>query len=344
MDARRRVQNNALVDWSGVPTLNGRQQIALDKGMAIQKKDRLCTMEDLSKELFAAANPISRPPQKPAAPPRPVAPAPRSAAPAPRSVVQSYPQNSNYTIPLDNPIQNNPIDPAPVSEAIVEKKKNGNKIAIMFATIILALIVAFFTIHDWSEPTCEAPAICRVCKKEQGEPLGHDWTEPSCTQGKVCKVCGEVKDAAPGHDWIPATYEAPKKCRSCGVTEGNVKGYLGDVKVTVSTEKFWRTSRYTYVRELEKTLESCRFFTLNCQITSVDYGNVYGNHDVYIRLTDGEWRCIGTVQVTSQALHSFDFPLDPSVSFDALTMVCQTNGDWSYSYNMTITDVQLFVD
>lgn len=345
LDARRRLQTNALVDWSGVPTLNGRQQMALDKGMAIQKKDRLCTMEDLSKELFATAAPISRPKQEPAPAPKPVMPPVRPVAPAPRSVVQSYtPDPRNHTIPLGTPIQNYADETAPVSESIPEKKKKGATPAVIIAVIILALVVAFFTIHDWSEPTCESPAICSICKKEQGEPLGHDWAEPNCTQGKVCKTCGAVDKAASGHDWIPATYESPKQCRTCGVTEGNVKGYIGDVKLISTDEKFWRTHRSTYVSALESPLESCRFFTLNYQITSVDMGNVYGRHDVYIRLLDGEWRCLDGVQVTSQDVHSFDFRLDPSVSFDAIAVVCQTNGNWSFTYDLSLTDVQVMVD
>lgn len=337
LDARRRVQTGAHIDWSGVPTLNGRQQIALDKGMAIQKKDRLCTMEELSRELFAPAAQISRP--KPAPQPqRPVAPAPKPVAPAYR------PEPMNRTMPVGNPIQNYQSNTSPVVEEPVTKKKTGRNTAVIIGAILVALVIGFFTIHDWSEPTCDSPAICSICKQEKGEPLGHDWSNPSCTEGKVCRTCGAVASAAPGHEWIPATYDSPKECINCGVTEGNVKGYVGDVKLIDTDEKFWRTGRYTYVHELEKTLESCMRFTLNYQITAVDMGNVYGRHDVYIRLTNGEWRCLDGVQVENQNAHSFEFVLDPTVSFDAVAVVCQTNGTWSFTYSIGLSDVQLKVD
>lgn len=337
LDARRRMQSGAHVDWSGIPTLNGRQQTALDKGMALQKKDRLCTMEALSKELFAVAAPISRP--KPAPQPaRTPSPAPKPVTPVqrPQPIQQTTPVNhfepvNNYTVPAS-------------SEPVKKKSKAGRNTAMIIGAIVVALVIGFFTIHDWTEATCDSPATCKICKQEKGEPLGHDWSTPTCTQGKVCNLCGEVEEAAPGHEWIPATYDAPKECLNCGVTEGNVKGYVGDVGGQATDEKFWRTGLSTYVYQLDETLENCMKFTLNYQITDVDYGNVYGRHEVYIRLTDGTWRYLDGVQVTSQEVFHFEFELDPTASFDALAVACQTNGGWQFTSSMSVSEVQLRVD
>lgn len=339
LDARRRMQSGAHVDWSGVPTLNGRQQTALDKGMAIQKKDRLCTMEELSRELFAPAVPIARP--KPAPQPaRQPAPAPRPAPPI------SNPIPAQRTAPVMNyPANNSRQNTVPVmNEPPKKKKSNGGRNAgIAIAVVLVALVIGFFTIHDWSEPTCESPAICSICKQEKGEPLGHDYTTLTCTQDKACKHCGEIKEKAPGHEWIPATYTAPKECLNCGITEGHVKGYVGDVKGEALEEKFWRRNRYTYVYELERTLERCMRFTLNYQIVSVDQGSPYGYQEVYVRLTDGEWKMIQGIEVESQDIHHFDIVLDPTVSFDALAVVCQRDG-YSFTDSYSISDVQLMVD
>lgn len=337
VNARQRIQTGAHIDWSGVPTLNGRQQAALDRGMAIQKKDRLCTMEELSKELFAPAVPISRP--KPA--PQPA----RQPAPAPRPV--SNPIPAQRTTPVGNypPINNNNQHTVPVMEEAPKKKgKGGRNAGIAIAAVLVALVIGFFTIHNWSEPTCESPSVCSICKKEKGEPLGHDWSTPTCIQGKVCRNCGEVAEEAPGHEWIPATYESPKVCLNCGVTEGHVKGYVGDVSGQATDEKFWRTGRYTYVWELDQMLENCMKFTLDYQVTDVDQGNVYGRHDVYIRTADGNWRCLDGIQVENQELGHYEFVLDPTTSFDAVAVVCQTNGNWSFTSAIGLSEVQVRVD
>lgn len=339
LDARRRVQSGAHVDWSGVPTLNGRQQIALDKGMAIQKKDRLCTMEELSKELFAPATPISRP--KPAPQPaRQPAPAPRPAVPV------SNPIPAQRTTPVVNyPSANNAAKQhtVPVMDETPKKSKGGRNAGIAIAAVLVALVIGFFTIHNWSDPTCESPSVCSICKQEKGEPLGHDWSTLTCTQDKACKICGKVEEKAPGHEWIPATYDAPKECLNCGVTEGHVKGYVGDVDGHATDEKFWRTGRSTNVYELDRTLERCMRFTLNYQIVSVDRGNPYGYQEVYVRLTDGTWKMVDGIQVDSQEVHHFEFILDPTMSFDAVAVVCQKDG-YKFTHDYTISDVQLMVD
>lgn len=343
LDARRRIQSGAHVDWSGVPTLNGRQQVALDKGMAIQKKDRLNTMEELSKELFAPATPITRPK---AAPQPAVSPAPRPAAPMAPPAPRTAPLQQTAPAQRTAPVGGYNAVTTPVNAEPPKKKKGkaGKTVGAILAILAVALVVCYFTVHDWSEPTCESPAICSICKQEQGEPLGHDWSTPSCTQGKVCKNCGEVAEAAPGHEWIPATYEKPKECLNCGVTEGHVKGYVGDVSGYASDEVFWRTGQSQYVYKLDSAIENCMKFTLNYQITDVSYGNVYGRHEVYVRLTNGEWQYIDGVQVTSQDPYSFEFILDPTKSFDAVSVACQTNGGWSFSTSISISEVQVRVD
>jgi hypothetical protein len=59
--------------------------------------------------------------------------------------------------------------------------------------------------HTWIDPTCENPAICSVCGKEDAEPLGHkagQWVETldvtalMIYKEQPCLRCGEVLDSA----------------------------------------------------------------------------------------------------------------------------------------------------
>lgn len=336
---RQRMTSGTHVDWSGVPTLNGRQQIALDKGMAIRKKDRLQSMEELSRELFAPVNHISRPkaepqPQRQPAP-RPVAPAQRPVAPVAPIQPQRTAAVNNYVPTADNGFTTPVMEEPP-------KKKNKSVGAIV-AALVVALVVCFFTVHIWEDPTCDSPAVCKICKQEKGEPLGHDWNTLTCSQDKSCKICGEVAEKAPGHDWIPATYEAPKKCHNCGITEGHVKGYVGDVDIVNTSEVFWRRGNQTKWAKLEKPVENCMRFTLNFQLTDVESGSGYGYYELYIRHLDGKEEMIKGFNVDSQEIHEIVFELDPTKSFDAVAVVCQ-NYNFSISFDLEVTDVQVKVD
>ena len=335
MGTRQRMSTGAHVDWSGVPTLNGRQQIALDKGMAIRRKDRLQSMEELSRELFAPVNHISRPKAAPQPQPQ------RQPAPAPRPVAPVTPIQPQRTVPANfAPTVDNGFASSVMEEPPKKKKKSTGAIV---AAIVVALIIGFFAIHVWEDPTCESPAVCKICKQEKGEPLGHDWNTLTCTQDKSCKICGEVAEKAPGHDWIPATYSAPKECYNCGITEGNVKGYVGDVKIVDTSEVFWRTGNQTKWAKLEKSLENCMRFTLKFQLTDVESGSGYGYYELYIRRLDGTEEMIKGFNVESQEVHEIVFDLDPTKSFDAVAVVCQ-NYNFSISFDLEVTDVQLKVD
>lgn len=333
---RQRMVSGTHVDWSGVPTLNGRQQIALDKGMAIRKKDRLQSMEELSRELFAPVNHISRPKAAPQPQPQ------RQPAPAPRPVAPVNHIPAQRTTPVNfAPMGGDNGFTTPVVEE--PPKKNNKNVGIIVAAVLVALVIGFFTVHIWEDPTCESPAVCKICKQEKGEPLGHDWNTLTCIQDKSCKNCGEVLEKAPGHDWIPATYEKPKECYNCGITEGNVKGYVGDVEVVDTSEEFWRTYNKTYWSKLERTLESCMGFTLNFQLTDVEEGSGYGYYEVYIRKTDGSVEMIHGFNVDSQEKQEVEIKLDPTKTFDAVAVVCQNHG-FSISFSVSISDVQLKVD
>lgn len=70
--------------------------------------------------------------------------------------------------------------------------------------------------HQYTDPTCTLPKICKVCSQTDGQPLGHSYSDGYCIRCKVPddtnpKVVFSYRDVAPG-DFFP----------SDSVTEGSV--------------------------------------------------------------------------------------------------------------------------
>ena len=90
--------------------------------------------------------------------------------------------------------------------------------------------------HDFADATCEEPKTCTLCQATEGEALGHDYTDATCTTPKTCTVCGKTSGNTAIHDYAPATCTEPKTCRDCGVTTGNPLGHNNDNSTCLSTE------------------------------------------------------------------------------------------------------------
>ena len=85
-----------------------------------------------------------------------------------------------------------------------EQKSQKWKMVILGLGITVAAFVILFAthvicLHKWKEATCIEPAICEICGKENGEPLGHDWKEATCTEPKICNRCSVTEGEALGH-------------------------------------------------------------------------------------------------------------------------------------------------
>lgn len=55
--------------------------------------------------------------------------------------------------------------------------------------------------HQWSEPLCDVPSICALCKREKGEPIGHSWVSGS--EYDTCSTCNGILYRIPDID-IPS--------------------------------------------------------------------------------------------------------------------------------------------
>lgn len=98
-------------------------------------------------------------------------------------------------------------------------------IGAIFVTFIVWAALPGCMIHDYDEATCLTPCLCKVCGKEQGEPLGHSWIEATCNKPKTCMLCKKTEGEVAGHKWNEATCESPKTCEVCKITDGVSLGH-----------------------------------------------------------------------------------------------------------------------
>ena len=108
-----------------------------------------------------------------------------------------------------------------------EKKKHWPVVlAVCMAFLLLGGgIFAYFNVHLWADATCTAPRTCRICRKEDGSPLGHHLERADCESPEVCSVCGQVGSPAAGHKWTKATCDTPQTCQICGAVGKPAAGH-----------------------------------------------------------------------------------------------------------------------
>ena len=148
------------------------------------------------------------------------------------------------------------------------------------------------------------------------------------------------------HSWIAATYSSPKKCSTCGKTEGNVKGYVGDVGGNWDASPTNIAGWSSYALDVGK-LYKCRQFTINYCISSYT-GAPWGAYEIYVKSPDLGWYKVGTITITqADAMnHTWvqkTFWLNPTVTFTKVLALPNTSSG-SWNYNFYLSDVQVTVD
>lgn len=200
--------------------------------------------------------------------------------------------------------------------------------------------------HDPTDATCTDPSVCARCGETLSPALGHVPTEATCTEPSVCTRCGETLSPALGHDWVPATYDEPETCARCGMVRGEVKGFIGDLDGTVSSENinlFGYNQAHPY--ELDVTVHNCLKLTLGLKLTSVS-GNPYGEWGLYGRGLDGKWVQMDKFYVPSGTLNTwqtFDFDLGGKYTFDALAMLPLSGAQYSISFSFYFENAQEYL-
>lgn len=91
--------------------------------------------------------------------------------------------------------------------------------------LVAALVVCYFTVHFWTDPSCTAPAECRLCGITQGSPIGHAWKDADCQNPRTCFNCGATKGAPQEHQWLEADCKTPSTCSLCGEQSGDPIGH-----------------------------------------------------------------------------------------------------------------------
>ncbi len=81
--------------------------------------------------------------------------------------------------------------------------------------------------HSYTEPTCTAPATCKLCGKTNGYPIDHNFVPTTCTNPYACSFCGEVLQLSKTeHQWKKATCTQPQTCSACGEIQGEALGHF----------------------------------------------------------------------------------------------------------------------
>ena len=105
-------------------------------------------------------------------------------------------------------------------------RPNKKKILIGVAAMIaVVLLIGFFTIHIYTDPTCTEAARCKICGREGAPALGHDYDEATCDHLATCKRCGATTGQMLEHEFVDATCTEPRTCKNCGKTEGDPLGH-----------------------------------------------------------------------------------------------------------------------
>lgn len=141
-----------------------------------------------------------------------------------RNRTQSEEPISNQSIPQES-LGSAERDEYPGMAPTKKKKMQRWPIAVAVVALLLigSVILAYFTVHRWTEPTCTEASVCTICGKTGSPAAGHSWTPTSCTAPKTCRVCHETEGTPLGHDlmdetfydFIECTKESWRACSRC---------------------------------------------------------------------------------------------------------------------------------
>ncbi len=245
---------------------------------------------------------------------------------------------------------------------------------VLAAVILASGVGVYFGVHVWTDPTCDKPATCKICKMTEGQPLGHNMTGATCVDDSVCRNCGIVGMEAKGHQWGAATCTQPEICSVCNETQGSALGHTWPTGTTTAVEHCSvcnsvngtittledsdcgykdSTKKYKHkmkngatvqvvIKEMDAPVESCVGLNAGVWITGVTAGDPMGEWALLVRNTEGKWVEVGSFEVDED----FDVGTltwsDP-IDFDAWVLVPL---DLGYTYNFgvipSINRIQVF--
>lgn len=108
-----------------------------------------------------------------------------------------------------------------------------------------------------------------------------------------------------------------------------------------SDEPIWRNYHCAYPFVFDEPLASCTGFTMDYSIMDVTKGDMTGTRyimEVYGLTTRGNWKLLDSFY--PQGLETtVELAFDP-VTIEAVAVICQKQGEYSYSESMTIRDVR----
>lgn len=104
-------------------------------------------------------------------------------------------------------------------------------------------------------------------------------------------------------------------------------------------EQFWLNHRYTVPLLLDRSLNNCRGFTLEYEVTDVSMGKLSGSADVYVRTPVQGWKKVKTFNA-SIGRTTVEVEISSPLTFDAVAVICKGSGNGSLRYSdwMAIRD------
>lgn len=88
------------------------------------------------------------------------------------------------------------------------------------------------------------------------------------------------------------------------------------------------TSCYPWI--FDEAVENCTGFSMHYQITTINYGKVYGTYGLYRKTLQDKWERIGTFEVTDQSEIIKTFEFDDPISFAALAVAAPAGRSFNF--------------
>lgn len=133
---------------------------------------------------------------------------------------------------------------------------------------------------------------------------------------------------------------SPDTVKNVTKSIASAAGVSAVVSGSYSEEPIWRNYHCAYPFIFDEPLASCVGFTMDYNITEVTKGDMTGSRyimEVYGLTTQGNWKLLDSFY--PQGLETtVELAFDP-VSIEAVAVICQKQGEYSYSESMTIRDV-----
>ena len=163
--------------------------------------------------------------------------------------------------------------------------------------------------------------------------------------GLINKDSGNLLPTEASHTW-EADAGGAMYCKTCGVQTGELENGEKTLQGQWSSGKIKLNGADCSYFVPVSTVADCRELTLNMKVTKVD-GNPYGEYRLYGRDAAGDWKIIGTFDLTAEAeseTKSFRFENSSPITFTGLAIAISEHDSSYYNIEYTISFTGVIID